>query len=71
MLPLAIATWEMQARDGSVDARPYVRPIQYRVNLENWPPASVEKTGEMVRLLQARPFSASALDAYLRCPLSF
>jgi ATP-dependent helicase/nuclease subunit B len=63
--------WEMQKRDGTTDTRPYVRRIQYAVNLENRPPAAVEKTQELVSLLEARPFSASALDAYLRCPLSF
>ncbi len=63
--------WDMQKSDRSTETRPYVRSIQYAVNLENRPPAPVEKTEELVRLLSARSFSASALDAYLRCPLAF
>ena len=63
--------WEQQARDGTVETRPYIQTIQYRINLENRPPAGVEKTDELVNILRARQFSASALDAYLRCPLSF
>ena len=63
--------WEQQLRDRTVESRPYVRAIQYKVNLSNRPPAAVAKTAEMANLLRARPFSASGLDAYLRCPLSF
>ncbi|HVO39659.1 MAG TPA: PD-(D/E)XK nuclease family protein, partial [Spirochaetia bacterium] len=63
--------WEQQKQDRVVDARPYVRAIRYRVNLENLPPSAVPKSEELVRLLSARRFSASALGAYLRCPLSF
>ena len=63
--------WELQVRDRAVETRRYVRPIQYRINLVNRPPAGVAKSDELVRRLAARAFSASALDAYLRCPLAF
>ena len=63
--------WQQQVRDRTVDSRPYVRAIQYRITLENTPPADIPKTEEVARQLRARAFSASALDAYLRCPLSF
>jgi hypothetical protein len=63
--------WELQVRDRTVDARPYIKAIQYRVNLENRPPAGIEKTEKLVALLRDRSFSASALDTYLRCPLAF
>lgn len=63
--------WEQQVRDGTVEARPYVKTIQYKVNLENTPPGDIGKTGELVALLRRRAFSASALDSYLRCPLAF
>jgi hypothetical protein len=63
--------WEQQLRDRTVESRPYVRAIQYKVNLSNRPPAAVAKTAEIVNLLRVRPFSASSLDAYLRCPLLF
>ena len=63
--------WEQQKRERSVDPRPHVGTIQYQVNLENVPPTGVQKSEELVRLLSARRFSASSLNAYLRCPLSF
>ena len=63
--------WEQQLRDRTVESRPYMRAIQYKVNLSNRPPAAVAKTAEIVNLLRVRPFSASSLDAYLRCPLFF
>ncbi len=63
--------WEQQVRDQSVETRPYVKAIQYRVNLENRPPGDIEKTEELVHLLRGRTFSASSLDTYLRCPLAF
>jgi ATP-dependent helicase/nuclease subunit B len=63
--------WQQQARDRTVESRPYVRAIQYRINLENRPPEGIPKTDELLAQLGARSFSASALDAYLRCPLAF
>jgi ATP-dependent helicase/nuclease subunit B len=63
--------WQQQVRDRTVESLPYVRSIQYRVNLENRPPGEVPKTADVVHQLRARAFSASALDAYLWCPLSF
>lgn len=63
--------WEQQVRDRSVQSSPYTKSIQYRVTLSNRPPAAVAKTQELVNLLRKGAFSASALDAYLRCPLSF
>ncbi|HUI72516.1 MAG TPA: PD-(D/E)XK nuclease family protein, partial [Spirochaetia bacterium] len=63
--------WEQQVRDRSVSGAPYVRSIQYKVTLSNRPPAAAPKTEELVNLLRKGTFSASALDAYLRCPLSF
>ncbi len=63
--------WQQQVRDRTVDTRPYVQAIQYRINLENRPPEGIPKTEQVVQQLQGRAFSASALDAYLWCPLSF
>jgi hypothetical protein len=63
--------WKQQFRDRTVESKPYIRPIQYRVNLENRPPGAIEKTDEVVNMLRMRALSASALDAYMRCPLSF
>ena len=63
--------WQQQVRDRTVESQPYVRSIQYRINLENRPPGEIPKTEEIVAQLSARSFSASALDTYLRCPLAF
>jgi len=63
--------WRQQVRDRTVESLPYVRTIQYRINLENMPPGDIPKTEEILARLRARSFSASALDAYLRCPLAF
>jgi ATP-dependent helicase/nuclease subunit B len=48
-----------------------VRHIRYRVSLSNSTPRPVEKTPEMAAWLREREMSATALDSYLRCPLSF
>ncbi len=58
--------------DGDKRCRIYpVRPVQYRVNLDNRPPVPVAKTPEVVSWLRGRTYSATALDAYLACPLRF
>ncbi len=63
--------WEMQQEQGTIDGPRLVRQIQYRVSLEARPPAPVEKTAEVAEWLALREYSATALDAYLRCPLAF
>ena len=63
--------WECQKTEGVIRETDLVRPIQYRVNLENRPPEPAAKTPEMVAMLKDREYSATSLDTYLRCPLSF
>ncbi len=63
--------WERQKTEGAIQETGLVRPIQYRVNLENKSPEPVAKTPEMLEMLKGRNYSATSLDAYLRCPLSF
>lgn len=62
--------WEREKELGRQD-RGLVRHIQYRVSLSNSLPRAVEKTPEVAAWLRERELSATALDAYLRCPLSF
>jgi len=63
--------WERQREEESVDGRMLVTPIQYRVNLENRPPGPAGKTPEIADWLRLREYSATTLDAYLKCPLKF
>jgi ATP-dependent helicase/nuclease subunit B len=63
--------WERQKEEEALDERKLVRPIQYRVDLTNRPPDPVPKTVEVASWLRAHEYSATALDAYLKCPLKF
>ncbi len=62
--------WERQKKDGSATGR-HVRTCGARMSLENALPRPVEKTAAMAAFLQARPYDATSLDAYLKCPLRF
>jgi ATP-dependent helicase/nuclease subunit B len=63
--------WEKQKQKGTIEGPNLVRQIQYRVSLEARPPATVEKTSEVADWLRVRECSATGLNDYLRCPLSF
>lgn len=63
--------WERQKAQGTLDEQRLVHPIQYRVDLSNKPPKPVNKTPDMVDWLRLREYSATGLDAYLKCPLKF
>jgi CRISPR/Cas system-associated exonuclease Cas4 (RecB family) len=63
--------WEKQKRDMAADAKPYVIPVQYRINLVNKSPESIAKTDEIVAFLKDFTYSATAMNQYLRCPLQF
>ena len=63
--------WERQKRDRSTRTSDYVQAIQYRVKLGNDTPAAIPKTAKVVSFLKDFTYSATALDAYLDCPLQF
>ncbi len=63
--------WERQKAQGTLDEQRLVHPIQYKVDLSTKAPEAVHKTPEMVDWLRLREYSATALDAYLKCPLKF
>ena len=63
--------WERQKRDRSTGTSDYVQAIQYRVKLGNDTPAAISKTDRVVTFLKDFTYSATALDAYLSCPLQF
>ena len=63
--------WERQKREGRLESGGYVRKVQYRVDLKNKGPGEIRKSPEMAAFLKEASFSATALDAYLDCPLKF
>ncbi len=63
--------WERQKRERSTRASDYVKAVQYRVKLGNDIPADISKTERVVGFLKDFTYSATALDAYLDCPLEF
>jgi hypothetical protein len=63
--------WERQKEESIADDAGFVHPIRYRVTLANAPPPPVAKTPAVVEWLRTRTYSATSLDAYLRCPLRF
>ena len=62
--------WERQKAEGGLGSR-HVRSIQYDVDLSHAPPPPVPKTAAVASWLRQREYSATALDAYLTCPLKF
>jgi ATP-dependent helicase/nuclease subunit B len=63
--------WQRQKAAGAREEGSLVSSISYRVSLSSRPPAAVAKTPEMAAWLRLREYSATVLDAYLRCPLKF
>ncbi|MDD8014054.1 MAG: PD-(D/E)XK nuclease family protein [Acidobacteriota bacterium] len=63
--------WEKQKAERERNADRYVKTIQYQVALTRGRTLPVEKSGRVAGFLRERVFSATALDRYLRCPLSF
>jgi len=63
--------WNRQKTEGSNDERGYVRSVQYKVTLGNNDPVAVTKTPGVLAFLKDLTYSATSLDRYLGCPLSF
>ncbi|HAR96787.1 MAG TPA: hypothetical protein DCR97_12625 [Deltaproteobacteria bacterium] len=63
--------WEKQKAENQVDDGIDINTISYAVNLENRMPPPVAKESTVLSMLRGFTFSATALDRYLRCPLSF
>lgn len=62
--------WEEQKRDGGLGIGG-LRPVHFAASFEQRSPAPAQKTAGILETLRSRAFSASSLDAYLRCPLQF
>jgi CRISPR/Cas system-associated exonuclease Cas4 (RecB family) len=63
--------WERQKKDRTTDTGNYLKSVQYKTGLKNSLPPDIIKSGETAGFLRGFPYSASALDAYLRCQLQF
>ncbi len=63
--------WDRQRKERSLIAGNRKTAIRYDVSLSQRTPDDVPKTEAIVGALRRRAFSATALDAYLRCPLQF
>ncbi len=63
--------WEKQKREKITDTKNYLNTVQYKIGLKNSVPSDIMKTGSMIGFLREFTYSASALDAYLRCQLQF
>ncbi len=63
--------WERQRSRGSVDDQQDVSIVELAVDLAPGLPRSIAKTPELQSVLKGMTFSATSLDAYLRCPLRF
>lgn len=63
--------WERQKRDRTTETKNYLKAVQYKIELKNSLPADIRKTDRVLRFLRDFPYSASALDTYLKCQLQF
>lgn len=63
--------WERQKSEAEPRAEKLVGTVRYRIELGLRDPRTVRKTSEMTAFLRDFGYSATALDAYLRCPLKF
>ena len=62
--------WEIQKKDKAID-KDYIRTIQYNVSLKNSSPIEIPKTENMIEFLKDFIYSASSVNRYLKCQLSF
>lgn len=63
--------WEKEKENYPIDARSNIKSIQYKVSLKNIPPKEINKTDRIITALEDFIFTASSLDCYLKCGLSF
>ncbi len=62
--------WDRQKKNSTTDKN-YVTSIEYTLNLKSKGPSPVFASHEMINLLKNYSYSATSLDAYLKCPLMF
>lgn len=63
--------WEKQKREKQPDSLALINPVRYQVALHSPEPKPIAKSKVILKTLSQFVFSASALEAYLQCPLKF
>lgn len=63
--------WEAQKREREKSLETRVRTVRYEVALQAGAPERIGKTPAVAAFLRGFTYSATALDAYLACPLRF
>ncbi len=63
--------WEKQKKENETDASKFIQAVRYQVALSSAEPGPIAKSEAVLDYLREFRFSASALDAYLSCPLKF
>ena len=63
--------WEKQKNHHDLDLGKVVQVVRYDVQLATSKPDSAEKTPKVIEYLRKFQYTATALDAYLTCPLKF
>ncbi|MCX6136144.1 MAG: PD-(D/E)XK nuclease family protein [Ignavibacteriales bacterium] len=63
--------WEKQKNAGRTETAPFIPSLSYALSLHGTQPPPVEKSVAMIDALRSFNYSATALDAYLRCGLKF
>ena len=63
--------WEKQKAEREPRADRFLKTVRYEIALSERKPRSIEKSAEVGEYLREFGHSATSLDRYLRCPLSF
>jgi len=63
--------WEKQKLENQADPMAFIHSVRYQVALRSSEPKTIPKTESIMSGMRQFQFSASALDAYLNCPLKF
>lgn len=63
--------WEEQKNHHDLDLGDTVQVVRYNVQLATSKPECVEKAPKVIKYLRNFQYTATALDAYLTCPLKF
>ena len=63
--------WEGQKREAKKNPQPRFQTVRYEVALQTGTPEPIDKTPAVAAFLRGFTYSATALDAYLACPLRF
>jgi hypothetical protein len=63
--------WQKQKEDQTTEDKPYVKAVEYQIDLAARDSEPVAKTPKMLEFLKDFTYSATALNTYLSCPMQF